>query len=257
MAQRKNPAVLGSSREFFLSEVQSELDSGFKRLTRIPDSHVMDKIQYFKSLAPDDKRAFLDCCAYWASAHYGFVVGMNRLSLTDHPFFAKWNQGPRWGRDFSSPKSVPLLRAMVQQYKIDQHNGVRSHITKEQFEEAAAVRSVKAPELRKRVRMALKPFGHFETDTLNQYWCKLGKRKFIVHLDFGGRTAQLRYSVARPEFKGVHPLSQFRLERALGFGLGHWNYIVEENVDDTFALFAEVVQYSFDLPDRIRAAVRV
>jgi len=238
-------------------EVQSEVDSGFSRLVRIPDSHVMDKMRYFKSLAPDDKRAFLDCSAYWASAYYGFVVGMGRLSLTDHPFFARWNQGPRLGGDFNSPKSVPLLRARVQQYKIDQRNGVRSHVTKEQFEAAVAVRSVKAPELRKRVRVALKSFGHFETDTLGQYWCKLGKQEFIVCLDFGGRTAQLRYSVARPEFKGVHPLSQFRLERAMGFGLGHWDYIVEENVDEVFAHFAEVVQYCFDLPDRIRAAVQL
>ncbi|HET7108696.1 MAG TPA: hypothetical protein VFI38_17915 [Candidatus Acidoferrum sp.] len=256
MALNKNQAALGRLREFFLAEVQSEVDSGFKRLTRIPDSHVTDKIRYFESLALDDKHAFLHCCAYWASAYYGFVVGMDGLSLADHPFFPKWSQGPRWGGDFDSPKSVPLLRALVQQYKIDRHNGIRSHITKQQFEEAAAVRSVKAAELRKRARMVLKSFGHFETDTLNQYWCKLGKRKFMVHLDFGGRTAQLRYSVARLEFKGVHPLSQFRLERAMGFGLGNWDYIVEESVDDVFALFAEVVQYSFELPDRIRAAVR-
>lgn len=48
---------------------------------------------------------------------------------------------------------------------------------------------------------------------------------------------------------------QFRFERALGFGLGDWDYIVEENVDDVFSLFVEVVQYCFDLPDRIEAAV--
>lgn len=76
-----------------------------------------------------------------------------------------------------------------------------------------------------------------------------------MNIDFGGRNAQLRYCVARPEFKGVHPLLQFRFERALGFGLGDWDYIVEENVDDVFSLFVEVVQYCFDLPDRIEAAV--
>jgi hypothetical protein len=96
--------------------------------------------------------------------------------------------------------------------------------------------------------------GHYETDVLGNYRCKSGGKNFSVRVDFAGRCAQLRYCVARPEFKGVHPLSQFGLERAMGFGLGNWDYIVEENVDSVFSLFAEVVQFSFDLPDRIRAA---
>ena len=82
------------------------------------------------------------------------------------------------------------------------------------------------------------------------------KRFSAANLDFGGRSAQLRYSVVRPEFKGVHPRSQFRFERALGFGLGDWNYIVEENVDDVFSLLGDLVQYCFDLPDRIKAAMK-
>ena len=149
-----------------------------------------------------------------------------------------------------------LLRSRVQQYKIDLRNKVHSHVTKEQFKQASSIHSIKAPELRKRVRAALKPFGHYETDVLGNYWCKKGKQKFSVNVDFGGRYAQLRYSVVRPEFKGVHPLSQFRFERAMGFGLGDWDYIVEENVDSVFSLFAEVVEYSLNIPDRMRAATK-
>jgi hypothetical protein len=145
---------------------------------------------------------------------------------------------------------------MVQQYKIDRHNRVQRSVTREQFEHASAVRSVKAPELWKRVRATLKPFGYYQSDFLGNYCCKIGKKKFAVNLDFGGRSAQLRYSVVRPEFKGVHPLSQFRFERALGFGLGDWDYIVDENVDDVFSLFGDLVQYCFDLPDRIKAAMK-
>ena len=47
-----------------------------------------------------------------------------------------------------------------------------SHVTKEQFEQASSIHSIEAPELRKRVRAALKPFGHYETDVLGNYWCK-------------------------------------------------------------------------------------
>jgi len=256
MALSRELIKLNELKEFFSSEIATEARSGFARLARIPDSHVADKLHYYGLLDEASKRAFLDCGAHRASRYYGFVVGAPRHSLTDHPFFSHWSQGPSWNRDFNDLRSVPLLRSMVQQYKIDQHNRVPSHITKEQFERASSTRSVKAPELRKRVRKALKPFGHYETDRLGGYWCMVGKMKFCVHLDFGGRSAQLRYSVARTEFKDVHPLKQFAFETALGFGFGDWDCIIEENVEDVFSMFGEAVQYSLDLPDRIRAAIK-
>src|SRR5260370_2880528 len=256
MPTPKQLAGLKRLQECVRSEIQVEVRSGFARLVRIPESAVVDKLRYYSALGDGDTRAFLDCCAHWASAYYGFVVKIPTLNLRDHAFFSKWSQGPSWHRNFDDVKSVPLLRSMVQQYKIDLHNKVPSHVTKEQFERASSIRSIKAPELRKRVRAALKPFGHYETDVLGNYWCKKGKQKFSVNVDFGGRHAQLRYCVVRPEFKGVHPHSQFRFERAMRFGLGDWDYIVEENVDAAFSLFAEVVQYCFDLRDRIRAATK-
>jgi hypothetical protein len=150
-------------------------------------------------------------------------------------------------------RSVPLLRATVQQYKIDTQRGVASCVSEEEFRLASSVRSVKAPELRKRVRAALKPLGYYKIDELGYYRCRGDTREFLVHVDYGGRSAQLRYCVAMPEFPDVHPLSQFCFERALGFGLGDWDYIIEENVDDAMTLFAEVVRYCVALPDRIRA----
>jgi hypothetical protein len=256
MASAKQLTAMKKLREFFHSEIQAEVRSGFARLARVPDSHVGDKLRYYGLLNKRDNRAFLDCSAHWASVYYEFVLKAPRQNLTDHPFFSQWSGGPSWNRDFDNVRSVPLLRSMVQQYKIDLHNKVPSHVTKGQFEHASSIRSIKAPELRKRVRAALKPFGRYETDTLGNYCCRMGKRKFSVNVDFGGRHAQLRYCVARPEFKGVHPLTQFAFERAMGFGFGDWDYIVEENVDAAFSLFGEVVQYSFELPDRIRAAMK-
>jgi hypothetical protein len=148
---------------------------------------------------------------------------------------------------------VPLLRAAVQQYKIDAQRGVPSCVSEAEFKLASSVRSVKAPEMRKRVRAALKPLGYYKVDDLGYYRCRNDDREFFVHADYGGRSAQLRYCVAMPEFPDVHPLSQFCFERALGFGHGDWDYIVEDNVDTAMALFADVVRYCVALPDRIRA----
>lgn len=245
--------------DFFRSEIQEEAQSDFARLERIPDSRVVAKLEYYRSLGQVDRLAFLDCCAYWASARYGFVVNVpQKVTPKTHPFYEKWSSGPRLSKDWDKVRSVPFLRAVVQQYKIDRYQKSPSTVTRAQFERASAACSVKAPELRKRVRGALRPLGYYKHEKLGDhiYWCRQSKGEFFVDVDYGGRYAQLRYSVARPEFKGIHPLSQFRFEQAMGFGLGDWDYIVEKNVDDVFWLFAEVVQYSFELPDRMRDAMK-
>lgn len=241
--------------DFFRREFQMEEGAGFPRLSRIPDTHVKINLSYYRSLSKADRIAFVDCCAHWAHAHYGFVVGAPAFDHTQHPFFSKWSSVLiSWSWD-ARWNSIPLLRSLVQQYKIDTKRGVSSAVTKKDFEYASSIRSVKAPDLCKRVRLALKPLGHYKIDELGYYYCRLSGREFRVHVDYGGREAQLRYVVARPEFKDVHPLSQFCFERAIGLGHGCWDYIVEENVEDAFALFADVITYSYELPDRIRAEI--
>ena len=145
---------------------------------------------------------------------------------------------------------------MIQQYKIDKHRGVPSSVSEAQFELASSIRPVKLAERRRRARDAMKKLGLLKVGKLGCYRCHHGGRDFSVHVDFGGRSAQLRYGVSFPEFKNRDPLAQFGFERALGFGWGHWNFIVEENVQDAFQLLTEVVAYSSELPDRIRKAVR-
>jgi hypothetical protein len=159
---------------------------------------------------------------------------------------------------FARLKRVPDSSVVkkLQCYKMDLRRGEPSVVSDEQFEYASSIRSVKAPELRKRIRAALEPLGYYKTDQLVYYLCRRGGREFRVHVDCGGRTAQLRYVVARTDFTDVHPLSQFVVEKALAFGFGDWDFIVEENVDDVFALFTELVTYCFELPDRIRASVQ-
>jgi hypothetical protein len=242
-------------RDFFLREIDAEERAGFPRLSRIPDSDVASQITYYKSLSDEDRRSFRDCCAHWASGCYGFVINAPPPGPFSHPFFEKWNPVRRGGLS-DMRRSVPYLRLVVAAFKDDARRGVPSRISEEEFKFASAVRSVKAPELRKRVRAALKPLGYYKIDELGYYRCRKDGREFMVDVDYGGRSAQLRYCVAMPEFAHVHPLSQFCFERALGFGLGDWDYIVEENVDDTMALFAEVIDYCLALPARIRAEVQ-
>jgi hypothetical protein len=57
------------------------------------------------------------------------------------------------------------------------------------------------------------------------------------------------------EFRNLHERAQFCFESVLGMGFGHWNYIVEENVEDAMILLEDLIKYSVTLPKRMREAV--
>jgi hypothetical protein len=242
---------------FFRSEFLAEERSGFARLKRVPDSRVEERLGWYQSLSAADRARFVDFAAHYAHRLYGFVVGAPEIDHTRHPFYARWEDP--WGRfPFRSNRSVPMLRAAVSQYKMDRRRGVPSCVSEELFQFAESVKSLKAPELRKRVRATLDRFGFQATDAFGGHRCEWDGRGFEVNVDFGSRAAQLRYGVTLLEFRGMaHGLGsgEFRFETALGMGLGWWDYIVEENVGDAFALFEELIQYAVSLPGRIRAAV--
>jgi hypothetical protein len=264
---------------FYRLEFIAEARSGFARLKRVPDSRVEESLGMYQSLSATDKASFIDCCAHFALARYSFVIPAQRPDViallaagtpralmaaheeiekdrfdhTKHPFFQRWGDvNVRF--PFRSNRNVPMLRAAVSQYKIDRHRGLPSCVSEELFRFAESVKSIKAPELRKRVRATLNRFGYQQTDQFGGHRCVWEGQEFEVNVDFGGRNAQLRYSVTLSEFRPFHPLGEFCFEIALGMGFGHWNYIVGENVDDVFLLFEELIKYAVDLPRRMRAA---
>jgi hypothetical protein len=237
---------------FFRAEFTSEERAQFARLKRVPDSYVRARLRHYQSLSPIEKERFVDCCAHWAHRQYGFVIQAPDFDHTKHPFFHRWNDVHTLFQ-FGSTQSVAILRTKISQYKMDKRRGVPSSVSEEEFRFAESVKSVKAPELRKRVRVALAKVGYQRKDELGDYCCNWKGQEFNVHVDFGSRVAQLRYWISLPEFHDVYH-QQFSFERALGMGFGDWNYIVEENVEDVFWLFEDLVRYAIDLPIRIRDA---
>jgi hypothetical protein len=241
---------------FFRTEIDAEEQWGFPRLNRIPEQFLQDRLNHYRGLSNTEKEHYKDCSATFAAACHTFVVDAPSIQHQRHPYFDRWRTFKHTLLDDPKLRSVPRFRAMIQQYKIDKHRGVPSHVTDEQFALACSIRPVKLPERRRQVRSVLKQFGLVKVDNLGFYRCRYSGKDFSVHVDFGGRHAQLRYVLSFPEFNERHPLTQFGFERALGFGWGHWDFIVEENMEEVFQLFHEVIAYSVELPDRIQKAVQ-
>jgi hypothetical protein len=240
---------------FFRGEFQAEERSGFRRLSKVPSTYVIAELAHYQSLAEPDRLAFIDCAAHWAHACYGFVIGAPEFDHKQHPYYRQWAQS--FGTHYASTRrSVPLLRATVQQHKIDVQKGIEGRIPVTDFEVASSIleHCVKAPQLRKQVRDTLRPHGYYRKDHFG-YWCRRNGHQFCVHVSFGGARTdhQLLYGVARPELC-AKPI--FSFEGALGFVRGNaWDFIVEDNVADAVKLFADLVNYSYELPERIKAFV--
>src|SRR5437588_801463 len=80
-----------------------------------------------------------------------------------------------------------LLRTVIQQYKMDQKRGVASCISEKDFQVAASMRDIKAPELRKRLRAMLDKFGYQQTNTYGGHRCVWDGVEFEFNADFGSR----------------------------------------------------------------------
>jgi hypothetical protein len=240
---------------FFRSEFVAEERSGFARLKHVPDSRVEESLGWYQSLAAADRTSFVDFVAHHAHNTYGFVIGAPALDLTKHPFYGRWDDP--WARfPFRSSRNVMMLRDAVRQYKIDRQRGVPSCISEELFRFAESVKSLKAPELRKRVQAVLNKFDFRKTDEYGGHRCVWDGQEFEVNVDFGSHAGQLRYGVTPSEScNEARGQRQFCFEATLGMGLGWWNYIVEENVDDVFVLFEDLIKYAASLPKRMREAV--
>ena len=239
---------------FFRSEFEAEERSGFARLKRVPDSRVEENLGWYQSLSAEDRSSFIDFAAHRAHSTYGFVIGAVPLDISKHPFYSRWEDP--WGRfPFRTNRDVMLLRTMVSQYKMDRRRGQPSCVSEEQYRFAESVRSIKAPELRKRVQAVLDTFGFQKTDDFGGHSCVWDGQEFEVNVDFGSRAGQLRYGITPSEFRDeARGQRHFVFESGLGMGLGWWNYIVEENVDDVFVLFADLIKYAANLPGRMREA---
>lgn len=240
---------------FFRAEFETEEQLGFPRLSRIPERFLQDRLKHYRLLSDAEKDWYKDCSAHFVYASHAFVVDAPNVDPKEHLYYDKWRAFTKTLMDDPNFRSVPTFRSMVQQYKIDKYRGVPSSVTEAQFAYASSIRPVKLSERRRRVKSALKGLGLINVDDLGYYRCRHEGKDFSVHVDFGGRHAQLRYVVSFPEFKNRHPLTQFGFERALGFGWGDWDFIVEENVDEVFGMFTEVVAYAAELPERIRRAI--
>jgi len=244
--------------KFLRGEFDTEARTSFARLRRVPDTHVRHFLDYYRSLNATDQDALADASTLW-----GTLELLGRRQSGCHEGLKTNLAWERWshemvmgcGRDPHYYYSVPLLRACVAQSKIDRAKGKPSSVSRELEEYAGSIRSVKAPDLRKLVRPVLRSILSARPSKLGggdwDYEGTINRSDVRVRIDYGGRSAQLRYEVAVHSTEPPVTFERAGFEVALGAGHGDWDFIVEENVNDSMALLGELVTYVAELPRRL------
>jgi hypothetical protein len=84
-----------------------------------------------------------------------------------------------------------------------------------------------------------------------KYFGRHAGRDFVVAIDYGGRSDQLRYEVKYEDVRtGIRP-RRLCYEWLLGVGHGHWDFVTADNLEDSIALLCELVGELVEIPDRL------
>lgn len=75
--------------------------------------------------------------------------------------------------------------------------------------------------------------------------------RVFLAIDYGGKYAQLRYSLRLETVAGMLNLSR-GFEAAFGAGHGDWDFLTEENAPDSIAMLGDLIDAAAQWPARLR-----
>ena len=242
------------------SDFDIEAGSGFSQLSRVPDTRVRHFLDYYKSLDPSRQDALANTVTFWGAIRVAGAGPDSYDMLKTDATFNEWSremvQGV--GRDRYYYYGVPSFRLCVAQDKIDRAKGGPSSVPKDFVDYALSIKSIKTPELSKRVSIAMEQlFGRKFSKKKGgglEFAGELSGAEVTGWVDYSGRF-QLKYQVCAKSVSPPLQLGHAGYDTALGGGLGQWNFIVEENVDDAIEFLTESVTYIAALPQRLASRI--
>jgi hypothetical protein len=229
------------------NELAAEADAGFPRLRRIPQTGIIQFLDYFSALTPGDRFQLLDDLAVRAAIrlHPGTASGFPPAPAWDRYWRAVTSPGPfNGGFRYCDVKFLALVP------KVKEFGGYEGWIKNHQgpwvSERALQPREdllpgldclvpARAPELRKLVKGALLARGFTGVATKRAEQEYIHPSGIPVHVDFGSRIGQVCYYVGDIRRYGT-------LSYELLWGQpGGWDYLTKENAARSVELLPELI----------------
>src|SRR6266851_982519 len=259
------------------ADFAEEAAAGFPRLKRIPCTTIFSLLDYYDSLNNAERQALLDGLARFGSD--GFfpreaIVGQARVAeMEAHPGFGPYYKTMNSSGEFRSGlryTDVKMLVGMSKCQEIQEAGGIEAFYRNLAVADLAMqprpdllpdknnIRPAKSPLLRKLVDATLRPLlpeqGKQAGGNL-LYSGPLGSGVASVWVDFGSIMGQICYGVSVTNTP--HTIRMRRLSfEGLWFQHGGWNYLTEENAEQSIALLPELIEYLVRLADRVNDGAR-
>jgi hypothetical protein len=229
-------------------------------MSRIPDTEVRVFVDYYRSLNHSEQDALADAVTYVGSAR-AFPA------LWEMPEYEAVKANPAWVRwrqlKFSRRMHVQSLRYVgamearnwMELARLERATGKPVSVPRALEEYGESLHVVMAPERRKRVRDVLRQLMAAEAKSQGDgqwdYVGVIGGVDVTVHTRFSKRLVQLDYNVAVQSRSPAVSFEGLSFDAVLCDGIGWWDFIVDENLDDAMDLFRDLVRWVAELPRRL------
>jgi len=124
----------------------------------------------------------------------------------------------------------------------------------EVLERARAIQPTNARDIRKAVKQSFQErYGARPENLGGGDWRYAGVhrgRSFVVSIDYGGWD-QLRYEVEYEDVPTNLRAKRLSYERLVGAGLGHWDFLTADNLQESVTLLCTLLEALVELPDKL------
>lgn len=193
-------ATQGELEQLIRSILDAEMASGFRSIRRVPSTYTWKILDYVAALESGERDSLLEAFA---------ANGVFLLSPDRDPKLHAYQSGHSAYRRFveAMPKlfgwkyvDVRFLRGILGDLRSKNPSPEFANLPPEVIQRAESIRPTKATEIRREIKNVFAQ--QFKAKAENRqggnwlYSCEYQGRLFQVHIDYGGRIAQLRYHLS-------------------------------------------------------------
>lgn len=224
---------------------------------RVPSTHTWKIVDSLRILDPERRlrlcHAFASNALYLFDAERDRTLGPATVDAVFNEFHAAVLRSWDWQYE-----SVRALRMILGDQLGKRPSPEFANTPVEVLQRAQSIRPTNAREIRKVVKRVFgERYGARPRNPLGE-WEYPGThrgRPFVVTIDYGGWD-QLRYEVDYEDARtGLHP-RRLSYERLVGAGLGHWDSLTADNLEESVTLLCELAERLVELPDQLEGPDR-
>lgn len=242
------------------ADFHAEAEAGFPRLSRVPQTKVIQFLDYFGDLGPTDRTAFLEALARRGSVLVNPGPGSRYPPAPAFDHYWKTINSPGAYSGGYRYCDVKFLAAVPKIAEFGSYEGWVENTQRPWVSERALqpredllpdmslLKPVKGATLRRRVKATLEAEGFTVLKARGAELKYVHASGSMVRVDFGSYIGQLCYTVSAA--CGANRIVMVSYE-ALWSQPGGWDYLTEENAARSVALLPELVEYLIQLPERI------